>query len=289
MMSTPHTDRPTKDVDDLDDALGELDEKLDTFRKQLLGLGIDYVNKVDDAFDGEPRTIYQIRDEIFHREDSFRFHIRLLLRIQHDAEVTLRSNSENLEVNGLQQSLITENTARQQFAVFDSVLFHGISLFDYLAGLIQYVVTGEESRKWNWNNIRKAAHHPENSFSETVVAEVVRSVNGFVQNFYSHRASVIHYQADLGGHVLTERLGPDADERFDLKTFAPRGFVQKFDDLKRIDESHAITLRFAALWIANRTLEGGLRIVEALRECAERNRQIPEGEEMFQFRPPDED
>lgn len=288
-MSTAHDDRPAKDVDDLDDALDELDEERDTLREQLLGLGIDYVNKIGSSFDGEARTIYQIRDEIFHREGSFRFHIKLLLRIQHDAEVTLRSNTENLEVNGLQQSLITEKTARQQFAVFDSVLFHGISLFDYLAGLIQYVVTGEENRKWNWDNIRKAAHHPENPFSETVIAEVVRDVNGFVQNFYSHRASVIHSQADLGGHVLTERLGPTADERFDLKTFAPRGFVQKFDDLKRIDESHAITLRFAALWIANRTLEGALRIVEALREYAERNRQIPEGEEMFQFRPSDDD
>ena len=187
-------------------------------------------------------------------------------------------------MNGLQQSLITEKTARQQFAVFDSVLFHGISLFDYLAGLIQHVVTAGENRKWNWKNIRWAAHDPDNPFSETVIAEVVRDVNGFVQNFYSHRASVIHYQADLGGHVLTERLGPTADERFDLKTFAPRGFIQQFDDLKRIDESYAITLRFAALWIANRTLEGAISIVEALREYAERNRQIPEGEEMFQIR-----
>lgn len=288
-MSTTHNDRPTKDIDDLDSALDELDEKRDTLREQLHGLGLDYVNKVDDTFDGETRAIYQIRDEVFHREDSFRFHIKLLLRIQHNAEVTLRSNTENMEVNGLQQSLITEKTAHQQFAVFDSVLFHGISLFDYLAGLIQHVVTAGENRKWNWKNIRTAAHHPENPFSETVIAEVVRDVNGFVQNFYNHRASVIHHQADLGGHVLTERLGPTADERFDLKTFAPRGFIQKFDDLKRIDESYAITLRFAALWIANRTLEGAIRIVEALREYAEQNRQIPEGEEMFQIRPPDDD
>jgi len=288
-MSAAPDDRPTKDVDDLDSALDELDERRDTLTAQLLGLGTDYVNKLDSSFDGTPRTIYQIRDEIFHREDSFRFHIKMLLRIQHDAEVALRSNTENLEVNGLQQSLITEKTAHQQFAVFDSVLFHGISLFDYIAGLIQYVVTGKENRKWNWDNVRKAAHHPENPFSETVIAEVVRDVNGFVQNFYSHRASVIHSQADLGGHVLAERIGPTVGERFELKTFAPKDFVRKFDELKRIDESHAITLRFAALWIAEKTVDGATEIVAALREYAERNRQIPEGEEMFQFRPPDSD
>jgi hypothetical protein len=288
-MSAVHDDRPAKAVDDLDNALDKLDEKRDTLREKLLGLGIDYVNKINGSLGGESQTIYQIRDEIFHREGSFRFHIKLLLRIQHDAEITLRSNAENLEVNGLQQSLLTERTARQQFAIFDSVLFHGISLFDYLAGLIQYVITGEEIRKWNWDNVRKAAYHPENPFSETVVGEVVRDVNDFVQNFNSHRASVIHSQADLGGHVLTERIGPAAEERFELKTFAPKDFVQKFDESKRIDESHAITLRFAALWIANETVSGATRIVEALRKYAERNQQVEEGEEVFQFKQSEDD
>jgi len=97
-MSAVHDDRPAKDVDDLDNALDKLDEKCDTLREKLLGLGIDYVNKIDGRLGGESQTIYQIIDEIFHREGSFRSHIKLLLRIQHDAEVTLRSNAENLEV-----------------------------------------------------------------------------------------------------------------------------------------------------------------------------------------------
>lgn len=282
-MSSPSDERPVQDIEDLDGALRSLDKRNKILHDSLITLGIDYTNKIVGDFSDEKDKIFRLRDRILYRRNSLQFHLTLLLRTHNHAVSELHSGREEGEMPP--GAMIMDRSAEQQFSIFDSILFHSISLFDYLGGLIQYLCSSKNRHKWDWDSAATAARHDENMVSSSPVAEVVERLDKWVTKLYGHRADVIHDEPDLGGRTLSHDLMQD---RYDLKVFAPSGFVDQFDELKSLSETHDITLHYVGLWLCERTVNGAIEIIQGLRDHLEENREVSPGDEPIKFDPPEE-
>ena len=282
-MASSRDDRPVQDVEDLEESLRSLDERNKVLHDSLITLGVDYANKIVGDFSDKKDKIFQLRDRILYRRNSLRFHLTLLLRTHNHAVSELHSEGRDEDVPA--GAMIMDRSAEQQFAIFDSILFHSISLFDYLGGLIQYLCSSQNRHKWDWDSAATAARHDENKVSNSPVAEVVERLDKWVTKLYGHRADVIHNEPDLGGRTLSHDLVQD---RYDLKVFAPSGFIDQFDELKSLSETHAITLHYVGLWLCKKTVDGAIRVIQGLRDHLEQNREVPPEDEPIKFKPPEE-
>ena len=277
----PQDDRPILDVENVAEALEELARRADRVHDELISLGLDHVNKIEGSL-FRSDEVFKLRETILYRRDSTCFHLVLLLRVHNHAVAELHSRIEGSELP--LAPLIMNRSATEQFAIFDSIVFHAISLFDYIGNLVDYLCGAKKQKRLKWNGAVRSARDASNQISRSPVADVLdRLDREWVDSLYDHRSKVIHYQYGLGGRTLSQDL---LQGTYDLKVYAPRRLVSGFDDLGRFRDTHAITLRYAGFWLAQKTMDSVVQVIQSLRRHMEDNRKVPEGQEPMQFRPP---
>jgi len=242
----------------------------------LITLGLEYANKITGQF-MSPRSeqYFQLRDSTYYRLDSLVFHLRLLRSVQQKHLQQLQTKPYNQQ----ERHHLLYVGSDQQFQLFDSIVFHAISLFDYFGNLIDFIAGGRNQMRLKWNGVVKAVHDPKNILSRSPIASVVVRVHKELVNLlYEHRSDVIHYSCDRGGAQTTFNLVKGNSE---FVVFAPHRLTQRFPALKKLGESYRISLDYVAWDVCDNTINAANSLVEPLLQHLDHNRKTPVGFAIF--------
>ena len=183
------------DIKDLDVCLKSIKSQIFSINQRMIGLGLEFVNKMyTNIVSGNNNRFLKIRNSIQYRLNSVLFHFTQLLNIQTFYQKKLDNNpSPEKYVAYLNQG------SDQQYALFDSIVFHIVSLFDYLACLIHYSCSGKFEPKMKWNNIINISRAAKSYLSDSDLKLILQKWNNeFINTLYGHRSDVIHYGGDFG-------------------------------------------------------------------------------------------
>jgi len=135
---------------------------------------------------------FLLRDSIIYRSGSIRFHLDLLFLIK--SSIEKRVSLDLSKFNDL-PSIVqgTENTLQ----IFDDIIFHICSMFDYLGNLIGLLYYGEHKMRLKWNGLLDSIRDRNNKLSKTSIAPQCKQTNKeLVDPLFNYRGRLIHYKKD---------------------------------------------------------------------------------------------
>lgn len=93
-------------------------------------------------------------------------------------------------------------------SIFDSIIFHLTSVFDYISHFICYICHKNKSNTFYWTSIANAARGSGNEISKLEIKKVIAEVdNKFVGKLYNYRSRLIHNKRDK--HQFTATINLD--------------------------------------------------------------------------------
>jgi hypothetical protein len=181
------------------ESLDEIQKLISLVHEGFMALAIDYGYHINNVFgqtkDGK-HEIYELRDNINYRIKSANLHFYLLLvrklEIEHRFEKMLKE--EPTVFNGfIMGNPHFEMASDEIMALYDSIVFHLSSCFDYLAMLTQFVFGKNPESKLQWITLVKHCHNFQSEFSKKKFIQNIKTVDAdFVSKFNDYRAELIH-------------------------------------------------------------------------------------------------
>jgi len=267
------------DIDDFVKSLNSLTNDIQAFHALFNTMNIEYINKISGTLDITTNSNYYIvRDSIFFRYDSILFHLRLLESIQKNQYEIL-----NIEKNK-QQTFhnYVFNFLDQQLQLFDSIVFHSISLFDYLANLIGLIIMGKLNMKWN--GIINSVRDLNNSFSTFKISKVIKFQNDIlIDKLYNYRSDLIHNSKDTGGYRSSHDFFKD---EMKFTVLAPKKICNKFNELKIMTKENSLSINYVVFWLIEKILKSTFEIIESLIDHMFIHRKTPKDSDIFLIRKP---
>jgi hypothetical protein len=273
-----------KSIIDITDSKSEfvkIDSEFSLLNQRFMALAMDYKHFIDSSI--LDNKIYALRDNTNYRLYSAKFHIELLFNHISNIE----KNVENQTIIGTPNQIPVISYipiyTQQITSLFDSFIYHTVSVFDYISTLANYVSGEKKENTLMWTQLAKSVRDKKNIFSLTRFSTVIDKIDReFVGKLYDHRALLIHRRADIGGFNLTHSLG--YQETVTMTFFAGRSVIKCF---KRLTESATrgdITLRYVAVWILNEVIKNITDILFSMKEEIE-SKDIGKEPVMFYLHP----
>lgn len=273
-----HHEEDDLDVDLPEERLDKISETVREMSSRLTGSGIQYMAKVSGEVADD--DMVRIRNNVQYRADALKIQLSLLLDIQ-------STHNDITKSVGPHKSYPFRKLAREQFSMFDNIVFHSCSLFDYVGYLAHFLCGSGDQAKKSWGSVANALRDDENEIRDCIAGPIIRRLDHqWVSQLFDYRADLIHYNARLGGVITTADL--EKRERV-LKTYAPSRFVNDMSGLRKKAGDQQVTLRLASFWLTEKTLDSVLRVLKNLSEVIEHNHQIPHHLQSFKFNLPDEE
>lgn len=276
-------EKPDKNIEDVEKALKEVDKIVRQLHQILISLGLDYANKISGHLSND--IIIRLRNNLLHRNNSIVYHLELLLNEHGNA--TYKLNNTNFhEIEFPLEHQIMQSSTRRQFFLFESLIFHTISLFDYVGNMIDYICGGKKETKLNWNGVYKASKDENHELSQLKISYLIQEIHyDWLNKLYSHRSDLIHNKIDLGGNTLTHHLFKG---EYELNVYAPFRFTKRISELRKLNKKYHLTLRFVAFWMVKKGYKDAIKIIEEIRDYMERNRVVSEEDQPIIFDKPDQ-
>jgi hypothetical protein len=253
-----------RDINNFKIELESIDRRVDQIRNSLIKLGLNYANKISGKLNND--KFYQSRDNIIYRVNCCRF-----LNLK---SCELREEYELKDFN----TTFLENAEFPILWMTDSLIFNLSSLFDYLGGLLEFIVGDEGKNEMKWNSIYNSFRNKE-PHSKTVFTNYVMEIHsGFVDKLFGFRSTVIHNKVQSGGFNYTYEIMSDKKT---LHQFCSAGFLNSFKALKKEYPNQLITLHFANFWMMNKSLDYLFGLIELADEHIEQNRKITRENEII--------
>jgi len=273
-------EKKIKDAQNVENSLNKIETLRCDLRSNLTGFSFDYSNKISGEMNNEVLGI--LIKSIIHRSYSISYHLELLID-EHEKSIHFLNKKPRHISQFHSAPSISQRTAMNQFSLFDSLIFHTQSQFDYNSSLIEFVCGGKKEQKMKWNSICSASRDKKNnSFSQLKIAKLILKINGeWLDKLYNYRSQLIHYQSELGGNTLRQDLMSGKNE---IRVFAPKQFVKQFSELKELNSTYDITLRYVSFWLVNKTFSDTIILIKEIRDFMENHRIIPVSEQPFTFK-----
>lgn len=177
----------------------ELSEIINITYQGFMALAMDYGYHIENVLgkskDGK-HQIYELRDNINYRIESSKLHFYLLLKRKFEIENRF---SEMLKENpAVFNGYILGNphfdhAADEIMSIFDSIIFHLSSSFDYLAMLTQFIFGQNQEKSLQWITLAKHCYNSKSEFAKRKFVENIKKIdNEFVSKFNDYRAELIH-------------------------------------------------------------------------------------------------
>tara|TARA_R110001606_G_scaffold398855_2_gene579277 strand:+ start:38 stop:967 length:930 start_codon:yes stop_codon:yes gene_type:complete len=195
-------------------------EKFDEIEKLIsivfngfMATAMDYGYHINSTFiktEEGKKSIYELRDNINYRLNSAKLHFYLMLSRQIEIERRFKGMLEKdpTVFNGfIMGNPHFEFAADEIMSIYDSVIFHLSSSFDYVAMLMQFVFGKNPESKLQWITLAKHSYSNTSEFSKRGFTENIKSVDrNFVSKFNDYRAELIHRKKSSSFTNLTWEL-----------------------------------------------------------------------------------
>lgn len=163
-----HNEKSDLDIESPDKRMKKIREVVKSINVLLTDSGIRYMAKVSGEVADD--DMIRIRNNVQYRSDALEIQLSLLLDIQ---------STHNKIANsvGAHTGYPFEKLAREQFSMFDNVVFHSCSLFDYVGYLAHFLCGLGNMAKKSWRNVVKALRDDENEIRDCVAGPIIRRLN----------------------------------------------------------------------------------------------------------------
>lgn len=231
--------------------LKEYDQKFKELTQKLIPFLIDFDRKgLELSQSNHPK--YIIRDSIFYRCESVRFHLDLILQIH---ESVLKQRMENFPHN--EDPILLMRGTDQVMYVFDDIVFNLCSMLDYLGNLIGLLYIGKNKMKIKWNGIAKAAMDDNNKFSKTLVAAIIQEQHrNLIDRLFGYRSRLIHHKKDKVGSktsinfdVKNQKLG------FGFSVDIPKEVLKILKKISKDELNDELTIFNVAIFLSEEILD----------------------------------
>lgn len=268
-------DTKIKDLQNPLEAFNELTNQFRRLEDRFLAIAMDYKYYIDSNI--TDNEIYNLRDSVLYRLRSARFHFQLLLEHHFKIEKRLENLHEEegpkeFFNEGFKLHSIRIQSTNEIYSLFDSIMYHLCSIFDYLFRLINYSHRGTILDKPKWNRFQDKRHQKDFIYCSE---EITRKLEGFDREFVypliGHRSHLIHTENDIGDFTLNYNL---SGKDFHVMFFATELFLDNFPQIKEnVGEDTRITIKHAAIWLIERTIKTTTEILFELRDDMIRNKK----------------
>ncbi len=269
---------PILDVQNPDEKIDSIGRVANEVRDRLIFVSLEYTNKITGRLlSSDDDRFITLRDSIFYRMSALLFHLRLLLAVQDNQ---LGQLNQSLRDPAARHAFLFDQS-EHQFQIFDSIVFHSISLFDYFGNLIDFVCGTKKETRLKWNGVIRSVRDPSNPLSRSPIASIVRQLHqDLVNRLYEHRSDLIHYSTDLGGAQTTHHI---MEGRYEFVVFSPRRITQRFPELRSLATTNRLALNYVSFWVCDKTVNSARELIAPILEHINLNRRTPPGSEIFTF------
>ncbi|QNJ99095.1 hypothetical protein [Constantimarinum furrinae] len=267
------------DIEDWNKEFISLNDRFELLQNRFLAIAMDYKYYIDSSW-GE-NEIYQLRDDISFRLFCSKFHIELLLKhhieIKHRLHERFKKDPSYFSRQYFGANPLYEHYGKEVSSIFDSIVYHAVSSFDYLAVLCNYICGAKKSDKLKWTQLARSVRDKKNIFSTTEIANPITEIDReFVGKLYNHRSHVIHKKSDQNKYSITMSFGQTKLE-FIPKFFIGNNLIKEFNHFRELNKSNNITDVYASFWIINQVVEKITDILFSLKKHMELNPKQNDG------------
>ena len=269
------------EITDSKSEFAKIDCKFSLLNQRFTALAMDYKHYIDSSI--RNNKIYTLRDNINYRLYSAKFHLELLFNTINNIEKNIENHTTTRTPNQIPVISYMPIYTQQITSLFDSFIYHTVSVFDYISTLANYVSGEKKENTLMWTQLARSVRDKKNIFSQTIFSAVVDKIDReFVGKLNDHRALLIHRKADIGGFNLTHSFS--SQETVTTTFFAGKSMIKCFKQLTEFSRSGNITLRYVAVWILNEVIENITDILFSMKEEME-SKDIGKEPVMFYLHP----
>lgn len=182
-----------------EEKLDELHTLFQFLYEGFMAVAMDYGYHIENVFgkskDGK-HQIYELRNNMHYKIRTARLHFRMLLGLQKSIEKNLTEmlvEDPGFFYRFPMGNPHLERASDEMMGIYDSIVFHLSSSFDYLAMLIQFCFGKQQQKHLMWNGLSQSCFQANGEFSSKHFAQSVKQVNNsFVSKFNDYRADLIH-------------------------------------------------------------------------------------------------
>jgi hypothetical protein len=259
----------TLDINNPDQEIEMLTEKFLRLHSRFLAVAMDYKFYINSSI--SDYEIYKLRDNVIFRLHSARFHFELLLQYHDVVESNMKEiyKSQHPMLNGGPELVMYQRQAAEEiYSLFDSLIYHLCSIFDYLFRLINFIhgKTNLINPKWNLFKSDKNIKHNLYCSKEMIDALEILDQR-FVYPLIKHRSHLIHTEFAIGGLQLVLN---DLQTRF----LATKTLKDHFPEIEKQFGNQEITINFAAKWLIDEAFKSITEVLFELREDMKRNKKV---------------
>lgn len=255
----------------------KLSSRLNLLQNRFLAVAMDYKHYIKDEINDD--EIYKLRDNVQYRLYSARFHFKLLL--EHHNRVHQRAKELYLKdpffiLNSSMEKMYFQMQAtKEAYSLFDSIIYHLCSIYDYLFRLINFVhgKTIAKNPKWNLFKNDKNLKFFE-MCSKEIIPKLEEIDNTFVYPLIKHRSHLIHTANDVGTFNIKSSLGKDD---FKIVFNVTELFISHFPTIIENENNKDISIKRACLWLIDQTIKTTTEILFELRDDMKRNKKQEHG------------
>ncbi len=155
----------------------------------------------------------------------------------------------------------------RQNCLFDSIIFHTASLFDYFSCFIWYIIGNEKSEKKLWNSLVKSVRH-DNKIEKSQIGALIDSFDReWICKLFDYRAELIHYKDDWANETYTI-------ENRKLVIHSPKKILKFFKIQKKIDiQNTIVTIEQISLWVIESSIAICIELANSLTTFIQTNKK----------------
>jgi hypothetical protein len=187
-----------------------------------------------------------------------------------EKKTTVQYLENHIKSNGYSSVSVSLDLVDNQKTLFDSILYHLSSIYDYYAILSDYIYNYKSNLKWN--GLFNSANDKTNTkISESHKKLIIKAHKEFVNSVFSHRSFLIHNSTSNPGYLINEYLMLD---KVDIKLLTPQKLINEFKELKELVKDDQITLEASLFWVLNKGLSNIVTLLYGLKLEINNNRKL---------------
>jgi hypothetical protein len=255
------------DIRDREKEFKRIDDRTDALRKGFTILSLEYEYYTKDTKGHE--KLLELKENIVYRFFSAIYHLQLMLQ-QHPL-IAKRftdhfiKNPRSFEKHAPKHREYSY-AERQISALFDSVIYHLSSIYDYMSIFINFICIKDRDKTPKWTQMCQIARQSPQILRNEKMAEVILVLaQDLVSKLYKYRSRLIHEKADVC-RILVIRTGSQFEPYFTC-TETVRKLFGKY--VQENDADYAIT--FMSMILIHETAQQVAVLTETLRRCIKQN------------------
>src|ERR1043165_6044809 len=183
--------REIKDINSPKEEFDKLTERFRLLQDRFIAVAMDYKYYINSEWNDH--EVFALRDNVLSRLYSARFHFQLLLehhnRVENRCKELYKVKPDAFWRDSFELQNLKEQSIKEIYSLFDSMVYHLCSIFDYLFRLINLCHKNTQVDKPIWNKLFQEKSIKESKYcSKEMLPKLQDLDSSFVYPLIGHRS-----------------------------------------------------------------------------------------------------